>query len=112
MQGGPTANLLTEPRESLARQLLLGSAVGECVGDRYVGVVFEDGALHRQLVQISIEEGYDTFREGRRPVEIHDGRCCRATLSNRSGSFLKGMRGAPLCRSELSNNNQGTKRCF
>lgn len=43
----PTAYLFAEPRESLARQLLLGSTIGECIGYRYIGIVFVDGTLHR-----------------------------------------------------------------
>lgn len=33
--------------------------------------VLEDGALHRQLVQVGVEEGDDALWVGRRAVEVH-----------------------------------------
>ncbi len=36
-----------------------------------IGVVLEDGILHRQLVEIGVEEGEDPFRKLGRPVEVH-----------------------------------------
>jgi hypothetical protein len=59
-----TLNLLVEPAEGLARQLLLRCAVGESVGYGHIFVVLEDSALHRQLVQIRIQKGDDPLRVG------------------------------------------------
>lgn len=33
--------------------------------------VLEDGALHCELVEISVQEGDDSFREGRGAMELH-----------------------------------------
>ena len=74
-------DLFLEPNESLARQLLLGCAVCEGVGDRDIFEILEDGALHRQLVQIGVEEGDDTRRVRQRAVKVHGWRwllCGRA----------------------------------
>lgn len=68
-----TSNLLFEPLEGGSRQLLVWSSVGVGVCHRYIFEELEDGTLHRQLVQISVEEGDDALWEGRGAIEIHDG---------------------------------------
>jgi hypothetical protein len=65
--------LLFEPLEGGSRQLLVWSSVGVGVCHRYIFEELEDGALHRQLVQISVQEGDDALRKRRGAVEIHDG---------------------------------------
>lgn len=57
-------DLLLEPLKSLARHLLVGRAVDERVGDGDILVVLHDGALHGELVQVGIQEGYDPLGEG------------------------------------------------
>lgn len=59
-----TSNLLFEPLEGGSRQLLVWSSVGVGVCHRYIFEELEDGTLHRQLVQISVEEGDDALWEG------------------------------------------------
>lgn len=66
-----TSDLLLQPVEGGSRQLLLGCAVCEGIGDGDISEVLEDGALHRQFVQVGIQEGYDALGEGRGAVEIH-----------------------------------------
>jgi len=60
-----------QPVESSARELLLRGSILECIRNRYVWEVLEDGALHSQLVEIGIEEGDDALWEA--GGEIHDG---------------------------------------
>lgn len=68
-----TFDLLIQPDESLAGELLLRGPVCEGVRDGHVLVVLENGTLHRQLVQIRIEERDNALRVGRRAIEIHHG---------------------------------------
>jgi len=44
------------------------------VRDRDIGEVLQDGALHSQLVEISVEEGDDSLGEWRGTFEVHDDR--------------------------------------
>ena len=66
-----TVDLQPQPLESCSRQLLLWCSVGEGVRHRYLWEVFQDGALHRQLVEVGIEEGDDSLWKGRRAIELH-----------------------------------------
>ena len=59
-----TINLDLQPLERGSRELLLWGSVLECIGNVYFGEILEDGALHCQFVEIGVEEGDDTFREG------------------------------------------------
>lgn len=66
-----TSDLFLEPAVGGARQLLVGSAVGEGVRHRNMSEVFEDGALHGQLIEIRVQEGDDTLWIGRGAIEVH-----------------------------------------
>lgn len=66
-----TVDLVCQPSKRDSRQLLVWGTVGERVCDRHFSEALEDGALHRQLVQIGIQEGYDALREGRGAIEVH-----------------------------------------
>ena len=68
-----TSDLLVKPFEASPRQPFVGRPVGEGVGHLDILEKLEDGALHRQLVQVGVEEGDDALREGRRAVEVHCG---------------------------------------
>lgn len=66
-----TCNLLLQPVVAGSGEPLLGRAVCEGVGDGDILEVLEDGALHRQFVEVGVEEGNDALWVGRRAVEIH-----------------------------------------
>lgn len=70
-----TSNLLFKPLERGTRQLLVWSSVGVGVCYRHIFEELEDSTLHRQLVEISVEERDDALREGRGAVEIHGEVC-------------------------------------
>ena len=57
----PTFDLGLQPLESGAREPLVWGAIGKAVGDGRVWEKLEDAALHRQLVEISVEEGEDAL---------------------------------------------------
>ena len=69
-----TRDLDLKPFKRGPGELLLRRAVLESVRDDDVREVLEDSALHRQLVEIGVEKGYDALRERRFPVEVHLGR--------------------------------------
>lgn len=71
MRGVRTLNLGVEPFEGGPRQLLIRRPVGESISNVDVLEELEDGALHRQFVQIGVEEGDDPLWEGGGAVEIH-----------------------------------------
>lgn len=58
-----TINLYLEPAECCPRKLLLRRSVLESVGNMDIREIFQNGTLHSQLVEISIQEGYDSFGE-------------------------------------------------
>jgi hypothetical protein len=66
-----TSYLFLEPLERQPGHLLVWRAVREGVRDGDVLEVAENGALHRQLVQIRVQEGDDPLRVRRRTVELH-----------------------------------------
>lgn len=66
-----TSDLFLEPAVGGARQLLVGGAVGEGVRHRNMSEVFEDSALHGQLVEIRVQEGDDPLWIGRGAIEVH-----------------------------------------
>lgn len=71
---GHTVDLGLKPTEGSSRELLLRGPVMESVRNPDICEVFQDGALHSQLVEIRVKEGDDSLRKGRGTIKVHDDR--------------------------------------
>lgn len=86
-----TSDLFIQPFESSPGQFLLGCAIGKGVADGDIFKELEDSTLHCQLVKISIQEGYDSFWERRRAVEVHSGGTINQSTRTRADSVQKAV---------------------